>query len=115
MLFEQALETLRQLPETPDTIAQTADVHLGIRPALQLLGEHERTLAHLHEAQALAERIGDRRRLGRATSFEVNCLLLLGQHERALAAGRRVRAVAAELGDATLGIVTDICGSLRSR
>jgi class 3 adenylate cyclase/tetratricopeptide (TPR) repeat protein len=108
MLFEQALETLRQLPETPDTIAQTADVHLGIRPALQLLGEHERTLAHLHEAQAMAERIGDQRRLGRAISFEVNCLFLLGQHERALAAGRRVRAVAAELGDATLGIVTDM-------
>jgi class 3 adenylate cyclase/tetratricopeptide (TPR) repeat protein len=108
MFFEQALEALRQLPETPETTAQTADVHLGIRPALMLLGEHARTLAHLHEAQALAERIGDRGRLGRAITFEVNCLFLLGEHERALDAGRRGRAVAAELGDATLGIVTDL-------
>ena len=109
--FEQALEALRQLPETPETIVQAADVHLGIRPALMLLGEHERTLRHLHEIQVLAERIGDRRRLARAISLEVNCLFLLGQHERALAAGRRVHALAADLGDATLGIVTDMyCG-----
>jgi len=108
MLFEQALEMLRQVPETPERIAQATDVHLGIRPALQVLGDHERTLVHLQDAQALAERIGDRRRLGLAISFEVNCQFLLGQHERALAAGRRVRDVAVELGDTTLGIVTDI-------
>lgn len=106
--FEQALQTLRQLPATPETIAQAVDLHLGIRPALMLLGEHERTLAQLHEAQALAEQIGDRRRLARTISFEVNCLFLLAQHEQALAAARRGQAVAAELGDTTLGLVTDM-------
>jgi class 3 adenylate cyclase/tetratricopeptide (TPR) repeat protein len=106
--FEQALQTLQQLPATPETIAQAVDLHLGIRPALMLLGDHERTLAELHEAQALAEQIGDRRRLARAISFEVNCLFLLARHERALAAARRGRTVAAELGDTTLGIVTDM-------
>jgi class 3 adenylate cyclase/tetratricopeptide (TPR) repeat protein len=107
-LFEQALETLREMPETPETIAQTADVLLRIRPVLMVLGEHERTLGLLHEVQVLAERIGDGHRLARAISLEVNCQFLLGQHEQALAAGRRVRAVAGELGDATLGIVTDM-------
>ena len=106
--FEQALRTLQQLPQTPETIAQAVDLHLGIRPALMFLGDHERTLTQLHAAQALAEQIGDRRRLARVISFEVNCLFLLAQHERALAAARRGRAVAAELGDVTLGIVTDM-------
>ncbi len=108
MLFEQALEALRQLPETESTMAQIADVHLAIRSVPMVLGEHERTLDHLREAQILAERMGDRPRLGRALCFEVNCRLLLGQHEQALAAGRRVRPLAAALGDTALGIVTDM-------
>jgi class 3 adenylate cyclase/tetratricopeptide (TPR) repeat protein len=106
--FGQALEALGRLPETSHTLAETADVHLGLRNALTLLGEHERTLAHLREAQALAERIGDRHRLGRALAFEVNCLFLLGQHEDAVESGRRARAVAEALGDVALRTVTDM-------
>jgi class 3 adenylate cyclase/tetratricopeptide (TPR) repeat protein len=106
--FEQALKVLARLPETPGTLTETVDVHLGLRNALTLLGEHERTLEHLRQAQVTAERLGDRRRLGRALSFEVNCLLLLGLHERAIDTGRRARTVAEELGDMSLRIVTDM-------
>ncbi|HXH84820.1 MAG TPA: adenylate/guanylate cyclase domain-containing protein [Candidatus Tectomicrobia bacterium] len=106
--FEQALAALARVPETPATLADAADLHLGLRNALTLLGDHQRTLAHLREAQAIAERIGDRRRLGRALSFEVNCLLLLGRHEAAVEVGRRARAVAVELDDAALRSVTDM-------
>jgi tetratricopeptide (TPR) repeat protein len=89
-------------------LTETVDVHLGLRNALTLLGEHARTLEHLRQAQVIAERLGDRRRLGRALSFEVNCLLLLGLHERAIDTGRRARTVAEELGDLSLRIVTDM-------
>ncbi len=106
--FEQALEAVRHLPETAETQAQAVDLRIGLRNALTLLGEHERTLAHLREAQAIAERLGDRRRLGRVLSFEVNCLLLLGEHQRAIDSARRAREIAEELHDVPLRIVTDI-------
>ena len=106
--FEQALAALKRVPESPATLGDACDLHLGLRNALTLLGDHPRTLMHLREAQALAERIGDRRRLGRALSFEVNCLLLLGQHHPAIETGRRARVVALELGDVALQTVTDM-------
>jgi len=106
--FEQALKVLERLLETPATMTETVDVHLGLRNALTLLGEHDRTLEHLRRARVVAERLGDRRRLGRALSFEVNCLLLLGQHERAIETGGHARAVAEELGDLALRIVTEM-------
>jgi len=93
---------------TADTQAQAADLHLGLRNALTLLGEHEQTLGHLREAQGLAERLGDQRRLGRALSFEVNCLLLLGEHERAIESANRARTIAEELHDIPLRVVTDM-------
>jgi class 3 adenylate cyclase/tetratricopeptide (TPR) repeat protein len=106
--FEQALQVLARLPDGPATNDEALDVHLGLRNALTLLGEHERTLDHLHQAQALAERLGDRRRLGRALSFEVNCRFLLGQHEQAIDCARRARVVAEALGDVGLNTMTQI-------
>ena len=106
--FEQALQVLERLPDEPATQGEAVELHLGLRNALTLLGEHERTLGNLHEAQALAERLGDRVRLGRALSFEVNCLFLLGQHERAIECAGRARAVAEGLDDVGLKTLTDM-------
>jgi class 3 adenylate cyclase/tetratricopeptide (TPR) repeat protein len=108
MWFEQALHVLERLPEGSGRQSEAVELHLGLRNALTLLGEHHRTLGHLHQAQALAEQLGDRARLGRALSFEVNCLMLLGQHDSAVECARRARAVAEELNNAALKIVTDM-------
>ncbi len=104
--FEQALEALKHLPETPEQQLQTVDLHLELRNPLTLLGEHERTLEHLRDAQAFAERIEDRHRLGRALSFETNCLALLGQHRAAIETGSRAGGLAQELSDLPLKIAT---------
>jgi tetratricopeptide (TPR) repeat protein len=106
--FEQAQQVLEGLPNTPATAAETVEVLLDLRNALTLLGEPERTLQCLRKAQTLADRIGDRARLGRALSFEVNCLFLLGAHERAIECARRVRVLAKEMGDLRLSMVTDM-------
>jgi class 3 adenylate cyclase/tetratricopeptide (TPR) repeat protein len=106
--FEQALQVLDRLPDGPTRQAEAVELHFGLRNALTLLGEHHRTLGHLHQAQALAEHLGDRGRLGRALSFEVNCRILLGQHDAAIECARRARAVAEELDDVTLKTVTDM-------
>ena len=106
--LEQALEVLARMRETPATLAEAADLHLGLRNALTLLGDHGRSLEHLLRAETLAERLGDSARLGRALSFEVNALLLLGRHGRAIEVADRARTVAEERGDVPLRTVTDI-------
>jgi class 3 adenylate cyclase/tetratricopeptide (TPR) repeat protein len=106
--FEEALQALGHLPEVAETQAAGVDVRLGLRNALTLLGEHERTLEQLCEAEQLAERTGDRARLGRVLSFKANALLLLGRHEQAIDAGRFARELANERGDVPLRTATDL-------
>jgi tetratricopeptide (TPR) repeat protein len=62
--FEEALEALRRLPETPETREQGIDVRLELRGALYPLGEFEKMLTYLREAEAMAGAISDSRRLG---------------------------------------------------
>jgi class 3 adenylate cyclase/tetratricopeptide (TPR) repeat protein len=67
-LFEQVLALLGQLPETAETLAETADVRLALATALHAvkgLGSPEAEAAYVH-ARGLAERLGDPTRLYRA-------------------------------------------------
>jgi len=52
--FEQALEALGHLPESRPTLEQAIDLRLTLRTALFPLGDKERVLAYLHEAESLA-------------------------------------------------------------
>jgi class 3 adenylate cyclase len=52
--FEQALSALLHLPEQRDTIEQAIDLRLALRSALNPLGDYERSLAYLREAEAIA-------------------------------------------------------------
>jgi class 3 adenylate cyclase len=60
--LDQALETLRHLPETRETTELTIDVRVGLRSAHLPLNERERAGEHLHEAERLARALGDQRR-----------------------------------------------------
>ena len=104
--FEQALQAVDRLPKTPDVHAQAIDLCIDLRNALTLLGEPQRILEHLRQAETLAERIDDRRRLGRVLSFEANGLVVLGQHEAAIEAGRRALDIATALDDFSLKTAT---------
>ena len=66
--FEQALTALAQLPEHRDTLAQASDVRFDLHRALVPLGEEARIFDNLHAAEALAEQLGDDRRLGQIAS-----------------------------------------------
>jgi tetratricopeptide (TPR) repeat protein len=63
--FEQALETLRYLPERRATLEQAIDLRLDLRNALVPTGDLQHIQAYLHEAEPLAETLGDVQRLGR--------------------------------------------------
>jgi hypothetical protein len=52
--FKQALCALQHLPAQRDMHEQAIDLRLALRAALNPLGESERVLAYLREAEALA-------------------------------------------------------------
>ena len=62
--FEQALQALAHLPEDGDTRVLALDLRLALVRPLNSLGEPERRLALLGEAEALARALDDRARLG---------------------------------------------------
>jgi DNA-binding NtrC family response regulator/tetratricopeptide (TPR) repeat protein len=100
--YEQALLALREMEDSRENQELAVDLHFSLRNALTPLGEVETTLEHLRRAQALAERIGDRARLGRAYSFAANALHLNGDQQGAIRWGTQAIAIATELDDFAL-------------
>jgi predicted ATPase len=92
--FEQALAALAQFPERRDTLEQAIDVRLDLRHALQTLDEQARVFDHLREAEALAERLGDDRRLGQIVRHLAFYFSTMGEYDRAIAACQRALALA---------------------
>jgi tetratricopeptide (TPR) repeat protein len=107
--LEQALDALRQSPENPETIAESLDIRFDLRNALLPLGEGERMGVILDEAEALAETIGDQRRLGRALNYKAVQFALAGDSEAALEAGLRALAIGESQADVALRVVANCC------
>jgi class 3 adenylate cyclase/tetratricopeptide (TPR) repeat protein len=100
--FEQAINALLHLPETPDTHEQAIDLRLALRSALQPSGDLERILAYLREAEALATALDDPRRLGQVSLFlSVHCRFM-GAYDQAITAAQRTLALATAGGEIVL-------------
>jgi class 3 adenylate cyclase/tetratricopeptide (TPR) repeat protein len=95
--FQGALAALDHLPETTEAIAENIDLRFELRDAHFVLNEMAPILPHLEIAQTLAERIGDRRRLALAASYESGYHWVAGKHQLAVEAGMRGLAAAEEL------------------
>ena len=104
--FEQALQVLGGMSESRSTLEQGCDIRIELRSVLTPLGEPRRALERLLEAEALAERLGDDRRRGRACALMVNAHSLLSELDESLAAGARALEIAERLGDLRLRIPT---------
>ncbi|HZO28104.1 MAG TPA: AAA family ATPase [Chloroflexota bacterium] len=100
--FERALEALEHLPEDPTTLSQAVDLHLAARHSLHEAGQYGRVFDHLQRAQALAERLDDRRRQGWIAVYTCTHFYMLGDHRASIAAGHRAQIMAARLGDPAL-------------
>src|SRR6185295_3790263 len=105
--FERAVAALEQAGDAPALADVTVDLRLDLRHALTPLGEVERILRHLREAEVVARRTGDRRRLGRVVSFQTNCLFALGDHAGAIECGRRALDMSRELDDLEMSIAAE--------
>jgi class 3 adenylate cyclase/tetratricopeptide (TPR) repeat protein len=102
--LEQALVALQHLPERRDTIEQAIDLRFSLRGVLVQLGELDRALTYLHEAETLAQTLDDPHRLGHIASYMARYCFLMGEHAVALRAGQRALSLAATLDDISLQV-----------
>ena len=97
--LEQALEALGHVHESRATRELAIDLRLDLRNALWPAGDQAPILARLREAEALAEALGDQRRLVQVRQKLANALRVGGESRLAIEVGERARAIAARLGD----------------
>jgi class 3 adenylate cyclase/tetratricopeptide (TPR) repeat protein len=100
--FEEALRALERLPETPETRLQAIDLRLDLRYSLSPLGDFGRMLDYLKEAEALAHRADDPRRLGLVSAFLTNLYSVTLELSLALEYGRRAAAIGGRIRDVTV-------------
>ncbi len=104
--FEQALDVLGTLPESPSGLEEGFEIRLELRPVLSHLGEVRQMLGRLREAEALAERLDDDRRRGQVSALMIVTHALLGGLDEALATGGRALDIARRLEDWRLRVLT---------
>ena len=102
--FEQALTVLQRLTETRERLEQAIDLRFDLRTALFPLGQFERTLGCLREAEALARTLDDQRRLSRLSVYLCQHFILTGHPKEALGFGQSAQAIAESLRDVPLQV-----------
>ncbi len=105
--FEQLLATLQRLPKTRETLEKGVDVRLDLRNALLLLGENDRMLQYLHEAETLSVALEDHGRLGKVSSCLSNYYWRAGMPDKAIASGERILGLLERFGDLDLKVLTN--------
>jgi tetratricopeptide (TPR) repeat protein len=119
--LEEALEALRHLPETLETREQEIDVRLDLRGSLYPLGEFEKMVTYLQEAEAMARAISDARRLGLVSIHTAEYFRQRGQFaeartlaEQALTMGDKLQAPPLQLyASHYLGLACNALGDYR--
>ena len=105
--FEQALAALAHLPETRETQEQAIDLRFDLRTSLVPLGEFERVLACLREADSLARALDDQRRLAWMSVYMSQYLMATGKSAEARTFAQNAQAIAETLGDFPLQVATN--------
>jgi tetratricopeptide (TPR) repeat protein len=100
--FEQALQALDHLPKDGNTSVLAIELRLALGGVSPRVGEYERCLALLGEAEALARVLEDRALLGRVLAEMARVLRMTGNPDGAMAAGQQALELAAALGDSAL-------------
>jgi len=100
--FEQALLALEHLPEGRERLEQAIDLRLELRNALFPLGELDRILDCLREAETLAAGLDDQRRLGWVSAYQSATFWLRNDYARAIESGQRALGIAVAVGDFVL-------------
>jgi predicted ATPase len=104
LCLTQALGALQHLSESRHTCEQAIDLRLELRYPLQMLGELERLLQYLREAETLAATLDDHRRLGWIFAYLTHYYWNIGDLDRGIEVGHRALAIATTLADVPLQV-----------
>ena len=103
--FEEALTALTHLPETRETLEQAIDLRFDLRNALLPLVEWGRIEEYLREAEALARKFNDQRRLASVSGYMSGLHLNTGGRASDVRAfAEEVEAIGASLRDVPLQV-----------
>jgi len=100
--LERGLETLGHVAAGAEHDVLAIDLRLAALAALLPLGEHERLIAMLGEAEACARALDDRRRLCKIYNQLATELWLTARHDEALEKAAQARRLSEELSDEAL-------------
>lgn len=106
--FEQALRVLATLPETREALEQAIDLRFDLKASLIPLGQFERIVSYLREAEILAIRIDDRHRLAQFSFHMCQTLVMSGDPAEAFAFGQQALTAADSLGDIGLQVAATL-------
>jgi tetratricopeptide (TPR) repeat protein len=87
--FQTGLRALEHLPQSRANLQQAIDLRLELRNPLYILGEFDELHRCLREAEAIAQRISDDRRLGQVFNLLTSYYGLVGKHDRSIDFGTR--------------------------
>jgi hypothetical protein len=99
---KRVLTATKHLSQTRDAIEQAIDVRLDLRTAIHSLGEVERGMGLMREAEPLAERLGDETRMGRISLSLSVSLWMMGHADGAQGPIDRALAIAESTNDGLL-------------
>jgi DNA-binding NtrC family response regulator/tetratricopeptide (TPR) repeat protein len=106
--FEQALTALGHLPETRERLERGIDLRFDLRTALFPLGEFDRILGCLREAEGLARTLDDQQRLGQLSVYLCHNFQMTGHPTEGRAFGQYAQAIAESLGDVLLQVTGNL-------
>src|SRR5262249_61548716 len=78
--YEQALQALKRVPESPERLARAIDLRFHLRNSFHALGNFARLVGYLREAEALSRQLGDQRRLGWALGYQTHFFTMRGAY-----------------------------------
>jgi tetratricopeptide (TPR) repeat protein len=107
--FDWGLEAVAHLHESRHVTELALDLRLDVRPAMFALGEFERLVQRLGEAEGLAAALGDQRRLGHIFVYMIDAFSMMAQYDRALESGRRALAISDAIEDSSIRVAANIC------
>ena len=103
-LFEQALTVGSRLPETNEFLAEDIDLRFDLRNALWSIGAFQEILVKLRDAERLAKKLGDSKRIGWISVFMSASLWQLGRSSEARAAAKEALEVGTQADDLPLEV-----------
>lgn len=104
IFLERALRVLETLPETRETLEQAIDLRFDLKTSLFPLGQFQRIVSYLREAEGLAKRLDDPARLCLYYVHMCQTLNLSGNPRDAVAFGRDAQVLAQSFKDVPLQV-----------